>query len=337
MDTGAAITLISSSIFQHLNTNGILFEPVPFPIYVADGKKLGVLGQATLEITLGPLRVEHKVVIANIQHDAILGIDFMSTHECKLDLHKSILDIHGIEVSMWTDNPEPKCCRVKLKRDEFIPARHEKIVHARVIKRGGEARYNIIEGTPRFQERTGVLVGKSLVDVSTSTVLVRLCNPSEDDIDIRAGSTVGICQPIEECIPDCDLSGPTVNQISAEPSDETEELSPHLQDLLERSSVHLTEEQKTILENKLLQYRDVFSDENGSIGRTNVVRHKINTGDSPPIRQKVRRIPMHLQKEVDSVMEDMLNKDVIEPSNSPWQSNVVLVRKKDNSLRFCID
>ena len=46
---------------------------------------------------------------------------------------------------------------------------------------------------------------------------------------------------------------------------------------------------------------------------------------------------MHLHEEVDKVMQEMIEQKVVEPSASPWQSNVVLVRKKDGSLRFCID
>ncbi|KAL5505465.1 hypothetical protein EMCRGX_G006900 [Ephydatia muelleri] len=41
--------------------------------------------------------------------------------------------------------------------------------------------------------------------------------------------------------------------------------------------------------------------------------------------------------EVKKLLEDMLKKDVIRPSNSPWLSPIILVQKKDGSTRFCID
>ena len=88
--------------------------------------------------------------------------------------------------------------------------------------------------------------------------------------------------------------------------------------------------------NLLYQYRDVFVDTDGKLGRTGVVKHTIDTGDAKPVKQNPRRIPIHLKHEVENVMQDMIDKNLIEPSTSPWASPVVLV-KKDGSLRFCID
>ena len=65
--------------------------------------------------------------------------------------------------------------------------------------------------------------------------------------------------------------------------------------------------------------------------------HRIDTGDARPIRQPPRRLPLAQQALVNYLLEDMKNKGVIEESDSPWSSPVVLVEKKAGSLRFCVD
>ena len=50
-----------------------------------------------------------------------------------------------------------------------------------------------------------------------------------------------------------------------------------------------------------------------------------------------RGIPVHRRDEVQKLLKDMLRDDIIEPSNSPWASPIVLVRKKDGSVRMCVD
>ena len=73
------------------------------------------------------------------------------------------------------------------------------------------------------------------------------------------------------------------------------------------------------------------------LGRTNLVLHDIDTGDAKPIRQSPRRAPEALKVDMDEEIQSMLNKGAIEPGQSPWASPVVLVKKKDGSIRFCVD
>ena len=63
----------------------------------------------------------------------------------------------------------------------------------------------------------------------------------------------------------------------------------------------------------------------------------IDTGDAIPKRQIVRRISFAARQEITDQLEKMQASGVIEPSDSPWASPVVLVRKKDGTLRFCVD
>ena len=76
-------------------------------------------------------------------------------------------------------------------------------------------------------------------------------------------------------------------------------------------------------------------------GCTSQVEHSIETGDAKPIKRSPYRIPHTLKSVVDEHIVDMLQKEIIEPSMSPWSSSIVLVQKKsrDNSVkyRFCID
>jgi len=72
-------------------------------------------------------------------------------------------------------------------------------------------------------------------------------------------------------------------------------------------------------------------------GRTSWTVHRIRTGDAQPVHQHPYRVPAAWQGPIREEIQSMLDLDVIEPSDSPWASPIVTVRKKDGSLRLCVD
>ena len=110
-----------------------------------------------------------------------------------------------------------------------------------------------------------------------------------------------------------------------------------LEDLALRSAVDLTEAQTERMRHTLARYADVFSRDDMDLGRTGLVKHSINTGSSAPIKCPPRRIAPARREEMQRTVNELAAQGVIERSDSPWSSAVVLVKKKDGTQRFCVD
>ena len=65
--------------------------------------------------------------------------------------------------------------------------------------------------------------------------------------------------------------------------------------------------------------------------------HRIDTGNYAPVNGPPYRAGVKEKKVIEEQINEMLDKGVIQPSQSPWASPVVLVGKKDGSIRFCVD
>lgn len=99
---------------------------------------------------------------------------------------------------------------------------------------------------------------------------------------------------------------------------------------------HLDEKQRTIADNLVHQFKEISMERKG-LGRTNLITHYINTGDSSPIRQRYYRMSPEKQRILTQEVDDMLKLDVIEPCESEWSSPVLIVYKKNGQPRFCLD
>jgi len=109
-----------------------------------------------------------------------------------------------------------------------------------------------------------------------------------------------------------------------------------INEMVSKVDKSISEEIKERLRELLKKYESTISLHELDLGWTDLVTHTIDTGDAKPIRQQLRRHPPAHQVKIDR-QSDLLTQGVIEPTASPWSSNVVLARKADGSWRCCID
>ena len=174
---------------------------------------------------------------------------------------------------------------------------------------------------------TGIVVNPTLQQVnfsvgSTNKVNVEVSNLTNHDITIPGKTVI------------CSLQTATVSHPTPAPQNSVSQ-EDFLKQFLVGST--LSESQLVSVHQFLEKWSDIFSKSDTDIGETNLMTHQINLTDDTPIKQPHRRIPPQLYDEVRNHIRDMLDAGIIRESNSPYASPIVLVRKADNSLRFCID
>jgi len=119
------------------------------------------------------------------------------------------------------------------------------------------------------------------------------------------------------------------------PADEEERV---LVEMMSKVDSSVPDDIRARLRKLLEQNISVFSKNELDLGYTDLISHSIDTGDAKLIRQQLRRNPPPAHKVViNKHLSDMLQQKVIEPSSSPWASNIVLAKKAGGSLRCCID
>jgi hypothetical protein len=110
----------------------------------------------------------------------------------------------------------------------------------------------------------------------------------------------------------------------------------HVQQIIDKLPESLLEDQRRVSSDFIQRNADIFSSE-FDLGRVDLVKHEIDTGDNRPFKQQLRRHPMGHLEIIDDHVEKMLAHGIISPTSSQWASNIVLVRKSNGELRFCID
>ena len=121
--------------------------------------------------------------------------------------------------------------------------------------------------------------------------------------------------------------------------DKTPDLSPsEIQEQVENLDLsHLDVDQQQQVRHILLEKSKVFSTKNEPIGHIDIVEHSLDIPEGQISYVPQYRQPKACEEAMSSMINELLHYKVIKECESPFNSPILMVRKPDDSWRFCID
>ena len=227
--------------------------------------------------------------------------------------------------------------RVEVDEPVTVPPRHE----ARIVRNLVAADHKELQSLqgktlilePRGQLGDSIACARSLVCAADGRIPIRICNPFDADVKLHPGMFVGQA----EVVPDETMVQAVLND-DVELMTGGKQPGQTLEEVVEKltQEAEISSSEKVVLKTFLHKHKKAFCIQ-GELGRYTKHPFSIDTGRAQPIRQMPRPVPYHRKAEVDRQLDEMLQKGVIEPSDSDWASPILLVKKADGTLRFCVD
>ena len=187
-----------------------------------------------------------------------------------------------------------------------------------------------IEGTIEPSESLpgGIIIPGTVVSIADKKITVCMTNMTRKTVHIPRRQKIAYF--VNSTIVD-----PNVNKSSEGERKEQEQRNTEVK--LDLDDTELNGAQKKKLQDLCNKYKDIFATKTTELGKASGVKQKIVLKNETPFQERARRIPPGMYQEVKQHIKEMLACGAIRHSNSPWASNVVFVRKKDGSLRLCLD
>lgn len=332
IDTGAKKTFITTRTYnsiQHRFKPGL--RPMKNKFLTANGNAVDCDGETTVLLNFAGQDIYFPVVVGGVTEN-LLGEDFIEQFQCNFDhINKKFVIQNRGESIVKKNIGNTTYQKVVAEMTVDIPPGNEMIVQSKA-KGTDIGKHCILTPEAKFVETHNLLVARVLVE-NGKNILARVLNPGNSNVRIMKGTVIAVLEPVEEVVesnsgrPDPVFRVQEVNR---------EMLPEYLHKMFEEGTKDLSLEQAEQFQSTLLRWEKVFAGPK-EVGRTDVGTHKIKLTDETPIKEAPRKIPLFKRDVIDTEIEKLETKGLIEKSDSPWSSQLVLVRKKDNSWRMCVD
>ena len=344
VDTGSCVTLLSTSFAKSLSHRNVhlSISPVNTVLKAVNNSSVPVLGEAVVLLATGKLAVRHRVIVADIMPDVLIGIDFLQSHGCTIDFGRNMLDAGGVDVPLEpTHNANPVVCRVHLANSVTVPAYTQVIVQAQLRTDDNHlpSSAGFVSPSEKFISKFSTAMSRVVATPdSAGRVWIRLQNFLPHSTTVPKNYQIAEFDSdiyIDDDLNDSPTHAASVDEHSCSAVQE-ESCSPSEPDDL-FDLRHLDPQAQSAIATVLNDNADIISQGQFDLGKTDVVTHNIQTTSDQPKRQPPRRIPLSQRAEVKQHVDQLLDHEIISPSRSPWAAPIVVVRKPDSSIRLCID
>lgn len=315
LDTGASSNYISAGlIHDKLNRYRKRMRAYSAEATVANQSTIKVVGLITLPIQLGEgITNTTFMVVEALAYDMILGMQYMTENKVVIDFDRHVIKVNGSILRVRTSD-----CIFSCLEDVHIPAYSETVLTVHASRKLSDDVF--VQSSTALQERMGIFVGHGvLTPQENDKYKILVCNLTPkhaflpSNTILAQGSSDSFASQIE--VPD----------------------SPDLVDQINVDRTQFTEGELETIDSLLSEYRDLLAVNPSAPGTTHWVTHSINTGNSRPINQAPHRTSAKEKLYVEEKVGEMKDDGIIRLSKSPWSAPVILVKKKDGSIRFCID
>ena len=335
-DTGANDSIISAHILDDLQLQYKL-HPTDKKLSGISGTGLNVLGKVTLSCTLNQSKGNVQFLVIEEPDIAIFGLRAMNEFKVNICAETHTISCNGFSQTYQLTQGQmgrqcqvfvvstKKECNVRLLQDELIPAKSNKIVLGEIFKDKPQSEFCLVE-LDYAQNRYDTVL-PAHVTRSEDVIPFSIHNILDHPVKLKKGATMGVASPTE--------LNETENTLDLLSDIETEG-SPDRHPIDQLSGLDdLTEEQRQDMERICMKYHTVFSRNDLDIGKCTFGPQRLPLKeDSKVVREPPRKYNPEQRAEMKKQCDALLDRGIIEASNSPYRSYPVMAPKKDNEGRW---
>ena len=338
IDTGSTLTLISERFFNKVKQSAkgqhrLVEKPRTQKLIAANATPLRVQTALECDIRIAGIAIPAScIVIQNLTHDVIIGLDTLQLARAKISVHSRTIDLYDglitiplIEASRCTTAVTVASIKIPPYSKAIFPV---------------STKTPLLYGTYETQTHPNIpckriLVAHAVVQSKPGQREIPCCviNPTDKHIQFRKGTPITMLQQAQV------IENKQEQKKLTTQADLTVE---QMKEALEGKKISfkntaVTGQDFENLIRMLYANIDLFAATIEDLPGCNFPPYRIETPGAAPVKSRPYRRSPQQEELIDVELQKLLKAKIIKPSDSPWNSNLVLISKPDKSIRFCCD